>query len=124
MTREMRRVPADWSHPVDAHGAYIPLFRADKRADYASEAPEDRPADDAFMPEWTDAEATHYMMYETTTEGTPISPAFATAEELAQWLTDARASVFADQTADFDHWMAVIRGENPTVQAGAAITAH
>jgi hypothetical protein len=27
MGREVRMVPADWEHPVDATGKYIPLYR-------------------------------------------------------------------------------------------------
>lgn len=34
---------------------------------------------------WTEAEATHYQIYETVTEGTPISPVFATLSELVEW---------------------------------------
>lgn len=38
------------------------------------------------MPLWPDAERTHFVLYETTTEGTPLSPAFASRERLASWL--------------------------------------
>lgn len=50
------------------------------------------------------------MMYETTSEGTPISPAFATPEELAQWLVDNNASAFADQTASYEAWLRIACG--------------
>lgn len=36
--------------------------------------------------EWSKEEATAFQLYETVTEGTPVSPVFATAEELEQWL--------------------------------------
>lgn len=52
----------------------------------------ERPIEDDFMPQWTPEEATHFMMYETTSEGTPISPAFANIEDLARWLADTGAS--------------------------------
>jgi hypothetical protein len=36
--------------------------------------------------DWTEAEATHYQMYETVSEGTPASPIFASLDELKGWL--------------------------------------
>jgi len=62
------------------------------------------------MPDWPEGEATHYMMYEDTSEGTPISPAFATPEELAQWLVDNNASAFAGARASYEAWLRVARG--------------
>lgn len=35
---------------------------------------------------WTAEEATHYQVYETVSEGTPITPVFATKEELLEYL--------------------------------------
>ncbi len=35
---------------------------------------------------WTKAEATAYQVYETVSEGTPVTPAFATKEELIEYL--------------------------------------
>jgi hypothetical protein len=35
--------------------------------------------------QWTAEEATHYQIYETVTEGTPVSPVFATPGELVEW---------------------------------------
>lgn len=34
---------------------------------------------------WTTEEATCYQIYETVTEGTPVSPVFASLDELAEW---------------------------------------
>lgn len=34
---------------------------------------------------WTAEEATHYQIYETVTEGTPVSPVFASLDELVEW---------------------------------------
>lgn len=39
--------------------------------------------------EWTEAEATAFQLYEDVTEGTPVSPVFATAAELVDWLCEA-----------------------------------
>lgn len=69
-----------------------------------------RPSPDDYMPDWPEFERTHFMMYEDTSEGTPISPPFATAEELAQWLADTGASAFADETASYDQWLRVAKG--------------
>lgn len=69
-----------------------------------------RPSPDDFMPDWPESERTHYMMYEDTSDGTPISPAFATPEELARWLVDNNASAFAGSGASYEGWLAVARG--------------
>jgi hypothetical protein len=50
----------------------------------------------------------HLQMYETTTEGTPMSPVFAKAEELAQWLADHEVSVFGDILATKEQWLRII----------------
>ena len=71
----------------------------------------DKPIKSDYMPEWNDDEKTHYQMYETCTEGTPISPPMATPEELAQWLVDNDASSFAHFTATYDQWMACIKSD-------------
>lgn len=68
-----------------------------------------RPCAENYMPQWPEEERTHLMMYESTTEGTPISPAFETPEELAQWLVDNRASSFAHMTATYEQWLSACR---------------
>lgn len=69
-----------------------------------------RPHRDDYMPDWSAEERTHLMMYETTSEGTPISPAFQTPEELARWLADNEASAFGSQTASYESWLRVAKG--------------
>lgn len=76
-----------------------------------------KPQPEDYMPQWSNEERTHYMMYEDTSEGTPISPAFATPEELARWLADTGASAFADQTASYDAWLKMILGPGFSVSA-------
>jgi hypothetical protein len=51
----------------------------------------------------------HLQMYETTTEGTPMSPVFAKAEEIAQWLADHEVSVFGDCLGTKEHWLRIIK---------------
>ena len=69
-----------------------------------------RPVAEDYMPDWPESERTHFMMYEDTSEGTPISPAFETPEELARWLADNGASSFGSSTATYDQWLYVCRG--------------
>lgn len=57
---------------------------------------EDPPSKDSYRERtWTEADATHFMVYETVSEGTPVTPAFATAEELIEHL--------ATVGTDWDH---------------------
>lgn len=69
-----------------------------------------RPSPDDYMPTWPEERRTHFMMYEDTSEGTPISPAFATPEELARWLADTAASSFAGMPATYEQWLRVAQG--------------
>lgn len=47
---------------------------------------EGQPHDPAYYRPWKDSEATWYQLWETVSEGTPVSPPFATKEELADHL--------------------------------------
>lgn len=55
-----------------------------------------------------------WQMWETTTEGSPISPVFDTPEALARWLADTRASMFGDDGAAYAVWLGFIQGADPT----------
>jgi hypothetical protein len=118
MGREVRRVPADWQHPRDQGGRFIPLrehfpYNEEEIAEglrdgwLRNEPPH---YGVSVMPGFPEGSATHYVMYENTSEGTPISPAFATPEELAHWLADTRASAFAGMAATYEEWLTVCRG--------------
>ena len=136
MSREVRMVPRDWEHPKYENGAFIPLHNSSYKTsiadwakgkedwdkgnypDYASEENKklsyeecagEEPDPDDYMPTFSSAEATCFMMYETTSEGTPISPAFETEEELAQWLSENKASAFGRSTATYEQWLNTIR---------------
>jgi hypothetical protein len=65
----------------------------------------ERPDPDDYMPEFPAGTATGWCMYETTSEGTPISPVFETPEELARWLADTGASAFGGMTATYEEWL-------------------
>jgi len=119
MGREVRRVPADWKHPKDS-GNYRPLYdeyretlaefsqRVDEEGLDAAIAYHGRIKSEDYMPDWPDKEQTHFQMYETCTEGTPISPVMESPEALARWLADNGASAFGKQTATYEQWLATI----------------
>lgn len=54
------------------------------------------PDPDYYRPKWADGEATWYQMYETVSEGTPVTPPFESKEELATHLM--RHGTFWDNT--------------------------
>lgn len=112
MSREVRRVPANWEHPKDEKGHYIPYNEhfpyneEDTKLELRGGFLSGEPPNYGFkvMPQWPKSERTHYQMYESVTEGTPISPVMESPEELARWLTDNKAS----GTATYNQWLAVI----------------
>lgn len=106
MGREVRRVPKGWEHPRDENGNYIPLH--DQSDGWFSGRTQQN--DVGVMPHWREEERTHYQMYETTTEGTPISPVMKSPEALAKWLVDNKVSAYAGMTASYDAWLSVCRG--------------
>lgn len=132
MGREIRRVPADWEHPRDERTgdykaildeAFDPAFsrwcknyqlwKQGKHPDQPRDCEfweweGDPPSPEYYHPDWDDA--THYQMYETTSEGTPISPVFATPEEVARYCADNNVSAFADITATYEEWLRVANG--------------
>lgn len=114
MGREIRRVPANWRHPLyesPYHGlTFKPLLNMnfadhlkewqDGKAqwdaqthpnfttdysweDYFGEAP----SAETFVPYDPGAEQPWYQMYETVSEGTPCTPAFADPEDLIYYLS-------------------------------------
>ncbi len=128
MGREVRMVPADWQHPkTDRYGddRHEPLYEG---CDYEPRMKEwvdyfernglqetldwmgNPPDKNDYMPDWPKSEKTHFMMYSNTSEGTPISPAFETKEEMCQWLVDNKASAFGYQPATYEWWMDVATG--------------
>lgn len=44
------------------------------------------PQVEGYRPDWTSEEATWWQVYETVSEGTPVTPPFATREELVEYL--------------------------------------
>lgn len=116
MGREVRRVPPNWHHPqTSKYGreeCYQPMhdetyehaanewlkefhdFMADPKAQAEALSAECKyfwdwhgspPTQEYYRP-YSDEEATWFQVYETVSEGTPVTPAFATKEELVEYL--------------------------------------
>lgn len=51
-----------------------------------------------------------FQCWETTSEGSPISPVFASMEELCEWLAK-NETIFAFRKADAAEWMSYLYGE-------------
>ena len=62
------------------------------------------------MPDFSDVpeDQMGVCMYETTSEGCPISPVFKDPDELAHWLADNKASSFGGSGATYEQWKAMI----------------
>lgn len=90
MGRELRRVPPHWEHPKDSQGQFIPLFDATYETaveEYAI-APVGLPPNPARYRAPFGEPPTWFQAYENITEGTPVTPPFATAEELIAYLVE------------------------------------
>jgi hypothetical protein len=115
MGREIRMVPPNWKHPKQQDqydGRLQPMFDEDfetavakwkaefakwesgERPDYCSEENnnleywewENGPPDRAYYRPWKDEEATWFQVWETVSEGTPVTPPFETRAELVNYL--------------------------------------
>lgn len=60
------------------------------------------PDPDYYRPMWKEAEMTWYQMYETVSEGTPVTPPFSTKEELVDYLV--KHGDFSDQKLGNGGW--------------------
>jgi hypothetical protein len=115
MGREIRRVPKGWEHPKDDEGNYQPMYDIvfeeearewleeciewDKKT--INEEPNKKkypfywqwqgypPDRNYYRSEFKD-EPICYQIYETVTEGTPVSPVFLTEDEMFKWLVSQR----------------------------------
>jgi hypothetical protein len=121
-----RSLAAEWDRGLDKWnegliddlvGGWEPIAKNTHAAACASftEWHGKRPTAEDYMPDFPPEQRTHYQMYETTSEGTPISPVFATPEELARWLADTGASASGSSTATYDQWL-------ETIRRGSAVT--
>lgn len=89
----------------------VPIPKSKKESEIAFERYYGKkPKKEDYMPEWPEEEKTHYQMYETTSEGTPISPVMESPEALAKWLFEHKASAFGSSTASYEGWLRVCKG--------------
>ena len=118
--RELRPVPLDWEHPrypgtyADGSPRYRALHSraflrycirdAEQNGEQWDYDPED------YMPEIPEGTPVGWQLYETTSEGTPVSPVFATLEELAAWC-ETGATVFADLRWTRQQWLASFKND-------------
>jgi hypothetical protein len=113
MGREIRRVPKDWQHPKKEDGSYHPMFDDNfdeslktwlqeyelwKSGEHPDQKkwPEEKnkpyhawaggPPDPKYY-NHNKNEKVWFQMYETVSEGTPVTPPFETKEELVNYLT-------------------------------------
>lgn len=56
-----------------------------------------------------------YQMWETTSEGSPITPVFKTPEELAEYCERENVSLFGYQTGSKEEWLSIIKSEEPAI---------
>ncbi|HLZ25567.1 MAG TPA: hypothetical protein VKQ30_25870 [Ktedonobacterales bacterium] len=117
--REVRAVPFTWQHPVDATGEPIPLRTRDYRyteneiAELVAEGHTREELDAEFMPDFSavPAEQMGVAVYETTTEGTPLTPVFPNTREglfqLLQYCAQ-HCATFADIQTGLDGWARIL----------------
>lgn len=111
MGREIRKVPPNWDHPRDARGEYKSMYdetfaaavsewKARRAAWEVGERPEgygdcdfadyygEQPDDPDMYRPWQDAEAIWLQVWETVSEGSPVTPPFETKQGLADYLAE------------------------------------
>lgn len=107
----LRKLQAGWDeqNALWVRGEHPDQLKYPDASKHFEEWAGERPSAKDRMPCWEPSERTHFQMYENTTEGTPISPVCETAEELARWLADNRASAFGRETATYEQWLSTIQ---------------
>ena len=115
-SREVRRVPRGWQHPKDEAGRLVPLLPfgyefEDGQTPYPTTPDPGR-------------DAAEIVAYETTTEGTPISPAFPDTPEgrlaLIAWCAE-HCTTFGRNKTDGEGWAALLFGDASVALDGRVI---
>lgn len=142
MGREIRQVPPGWEHPKAQQPwgfDFQPMFdksyeeaRASweherdnyTRTDCTFEEWHGEAPDPAFYrPVWTDEERTAWQIYETVSEGTPVSPVFTDKEAMVDWIIVewGRSRQAAQAFVDAGHApsMVIVDGRMSDLNAGA-----
>jgi hypothetical protein len=130
MGRELKRVPMDFDWPMKrVWKGYINPYRGincpwcyDKDLDssngYETTCPHCKGSGTIYINEeierlnneWEPVdppEGDGYQLWETTSEGSPASPVFATLEELCEWCAD-NATTFGSEKATKEEWMQML----------------
>jgi hypothetical protein len=104
--REVREIPKGWQHPRNAAGQYVPLLPEGYSFDEEHDPYPTMPP--------TFGRETEIAAYETTSEGTPISPAFPNTPDgrlaLCRWCA-SNATTFGKSTAGGEAWAAILFGD-------------
>jgi hypothetical protein len=121
MGREVKRVPLDFKWPLGAiwpgninsycsNMEYVSKGKSEDQCYYCNLYREIIGEDHSGCPEVPDTlpAGEGWQMWETTSEGSPISPVFSTPEELATWLAASGASSFGHSTATREQWLRMI----------------
>jgi hypothetical protein len=122
--REVRWIPKGWKHPKGANGRFIPLL-PNGYSDANELLPEERVVGE--MPATTGPvrlKGLEIMAYETTTEGTPISPAFPDTPEGRLALVNhcaEHATTWGDHRADAETWAAILFGDGAMVGTDGSV---
>lgn len=109
--RELRTIPKGWRHPQDAQRKnwYQPL-RPDQMPDVAGLAPDE----------------TEIAAYETTSEGTPLSPRFPNTPEGTLGLVAfcaVHCTTWGDHKAGPEAWAVILFGQGAAVTSAGVVVA-
>lgn len=63
----------------------------------------------SYRPRWSDKERTHFQLYETVSEGTPLSPPMPDVESLSQWCSEKRDIWPGVGNMTYEDWLAFCR---------------
>ena len=108
--QEMKDYPGEfYTHDRD-HMRWQKIDPKHEGWDYTSYAG-NRPDSRDYMPDWSEEEKTHFCLYEDVSEGTPVSPVFATKEELARWLETNYAHSLGSLPS-YEEWMAMFNSKH------------
>ena len=104
MSREIRKVVKGWKHPKYESGEYKPMYDKDFdtalqewleeyklwKIDPDSQQIEDDigapPDPEYYRPKWKEKDMVYFQVYETVSEGSPVTPVFKTKQELTDHL--------------------------------------
>lgn len=115
MGREIKRVALDFDWPINKVWPFYKLSTCIDDCDECRAAAKIRGMEFTEyncpkFKEYDPPEGDGYQLWETTSEGSPMSPVFQTPEELAKWLDINQISSFSDMTCNYDQWLNFIYG--------------